>query len=196
MVSPAPGVRPRIRSWRRWPRLTTVLSVVAASLLAWRLVSARSMPDLPPIGRAVYVVRVIDGDTIELEGGFRVRLLGVNTPETKHPELLPEPWGREAFEFTRSRVEGRAVWLELDQERWDNYRRVLAYVYVGDLLLNEEIVRRGFSRAITSFPIRSDRKRLFTRAEEAARAAQCGLWSPTPPPVSPEGTADSQRVVP
>lgn len=193
MVSPTPGFRPRIRPWRRWPRLTTVLSVLAACLLAWRLVSARSIPDLPPIGNAVRVVRVIDGDTIELEGGFRVRLLGVNTPETKHPDLPPEPWGREAFEFTRSQVEGRAVRLELDQERWDNYRRVLAYVYVGDLLLNEEIVRRGFSRAITSFPIRSDRKRLFMRAEEAARSAQCGLWSPAPLPEPPHDTPGSQR---
>jgi micrococcal nuclease len=86
-----------------------------------------------------YVERVIDGDTFVLEGGVRVRLLGVNTPETKHPRRPVEPLGPEASEFTKSHIENRLITLRFDRERRDRYHRVLAYVYVGERFLNEEI---------------------------------------------------------
>ncbi len=163
-----------------------VILVMASALLAWRLATARPTADLPPVGQSIRVSRVIDGDTIELEGGFRIRLLGVNTPETKHPDRPPEPWGLAAENYTRSRVEGREISLEFDQERLDQYRRILAYVYTADgAMLNEEMIRQGLSPAVTSFPIRSDRKRLFTNAEAAAKSAQRGIWSGT---ASPEAT--------
>ena len=122
------------------------------------------------------VERVVDGDTLLLEGGTRVRLLGVDTPETKHPTLPADPLGLEAAEFVAERVEGRRVRLEFDRERKDRFGRVLAYVYVDDWFLNEELIRAGYSEAETHFPYSAEMKRRFVQAEEEARAARRGGW--------------------
>ena len=71
---------PRVR--RRWPSAAFVLGVIATALFLWRVATARTIETLPPAGVPLRVTRVIDGDTLLLEGDFRVRLLGVNTPET------------------------------------------------------------------------------------------------------------------
>jgi micrococcal nuclease len=128
-------------------------------------------------GKKHYVERVVDGDTLLLDDGARVRLLGVDTPETKHPDRPVEPFGPEAAEFTRSHVERRHVTLEFDRERRDQYRRVLAYVYLGDWFLNEELIRAGYSRAETRFPYRQSMKRRFLAAEKQARTARRGIWA-------------------
>jgi micrococcal nuclease len=73
-------------------------------------------------------VRVVDGDTLVLDGQETVRLIGVDTPETKEPREPVEAFGQEAYEFTKSLVEGRKVRLEFDLERIDKYGRTLAYV--------------------------------------------------------------------
>ena len=119
-----------------------------------------------------YVERVVDGDTFILEGGVRVRLLGVNTPETKHPRRPVEPLGPEASEFTKSHIEGRKVTLQFDRERRDRYHRVLAYVYVGEWFLNEEIILAGYSRAETDYPFSKAMKRRLKAVEELARREQ------------------------
>ncbi|GAB4139683.1 MAG: hypothetical protein Tsb009_08740 [Planctomycetaceae bacterium] len=125
----------------------------------------------------LYVVeRVVDGDTLLLENGTRVRLLGVDTPETKHPHKPAEPLGEEAYEFTKRHVEGKKVTLRFDRERRDRYRRVLAYVYVDDWFLNEELIRNGFSRAETRFPFRKSMKQRFRNAEAEARKHRRGIW--------------------
>jgi phosphatidylserine/phosphatidylglycerophosphate/cardiolipin synthase-like enzyme len=91
----------------------------------------------------VLVKRVIDGDTVELSTGEKVRLIGVDTPETKD---LPKPvqyFGKEVTAFTRQLVEGKPVRLEYDQQRQDKYARTLAYVYLEDgTLVNVEIIRQ------------------------------------------------------
>lgn len=167
---------PRVR--RRWPSAAFLLGVIAASLIVWRVATARTLDTLPPAGVPLLVTRVIDGDTLLLDGGFRVRLLGVNTPETKHPDRPAEPYGPEAYEYTRSLVDQRTVTLEYDRERLDNYRRVLAYVYLTDgSLLNQRLIETGHSPAIVSFPIRSDRKRLFEDTERVAQAGLLGIWA-------------------
>jgi len=125
----------------------------------------------------VIVQRVVDGDTLLLEEGTRVRLIGVDTPESVAPNRPVEPLGTEAAEFTRSQVEGRHVTLGFDRERRDRYRRILAYVYVDDRLLNEELIRAGFSRAETRFPYDPEMKRRFRTAEDEARGAHRGLWA-------------------
>jgi micrococcal nuclease len=124
-----------------------------------------------------YVERVVDGDTFALEGGIRVRLLGVNTPETKHPRRPVELLGPEASEFTKSHIEDRLVTLRFDRERRDRYHRVLAYVYVGEWFLNEEIILAGYSRAEIKYPFSNAMKRRFKDAEELARREKRGLWS-------------------
>jgi micrococcal nuclease len=83
------------------------------------------------------VKRVIDGDTIMLESGERVRLIGVNTPETVHPKKAVEAFGKEASAFTKRTVEGKLVRLEFDplaggREQKDRYKRTLAYVFLHD----------------------------------------------------------------
>ena len=135
-----------------------------------------SPPKTLPAGE-YHVERVVDGDTLLLRGGARVRLLGVDTPETVKPETPPEPWGLEATAFTKTLVEGRDVRLEFDHERTDRYGRILAFVYVGDQLLNEELVRAGLSPAETRFPYRQSMKRRLINAEREARTAKRGLWS-------------------
>jgi endonuclease YncB( thermonuclease family) len=123
------------------------------------------------------VQRVVDGDTLLLAGGTRVRLIGVDTPELARDGRPDEPLAREASDFTRREVEGRDVTLEFDRDRRDRYHRVLAYVYVDGRMLNEELIRAGYSRAETRFSYRSDRKRRFQDAEAEAREHRRGLWA-------------------
>jgi micrococcal nuclease len=169
--------KPRIHAplgWRirRWAPPLLLLYVLACCVrLIW------SPSAIPVASEPHLVTRVIDGDTLELDSGHRVRLLGVNTPETKHADRPTERFGPEASEFTRRLVEGHLVRLEFDRERYDDYRRILAYVWLDDRLVNSEIIRAGFSRAEVGFPIRADRKRLFLAEEQAARTNRAGLWS-------------------
>jgi len=101
------------------------------------------------------VKRVIDGDTIQLSNGERVRLIGVDTPETKHPKKPVEYFGKEASAFTKKMVEGKSVTLKYDWQRKDKYGRTLAYVYLKDgTFLNAEIVKRGYGHAYTRFPFK------------------------------------------
>jgi micrococcal nuclease len=100
------------------------------------------------------VVHVVDDDTIDvqLDGRrVRVRYIGMNTPETKHPEKGVEPFGPEAAEANRRLVEGQTVRLELDVQPWDRYQRLLAYVYVGATMINAELVRQGYAQ-VSTFP--------------------------------------------
>ena len=168
-----------VRYGRRRLRPTNVAVIVIVCLLAVRLLRPLWEPapfsfDSPGPHR---VERVIDGDTLVLAGGTRVRLLGVDTPETRHPNRPPEPLGKEATAFTRRHVEGKEVTLRFDRQRRDRYRRVLAYVYVDDWFLNEELIRAGYSRAETQYPYSSAMKRRFRQAEEEARRANRGLWA-------------------
>ena len=87
------------------------------------------------------VARVVDGDTLVLGSDERVRLIGVDTPETKHQTKPVQPFGPEASEFTRRAVEVRYVTLRFDRQKRDRYQRLLAYVYLKDWCLNEELVR-------------------------------------------------------
>ena len=93
------------------------------------------------------VTGVVDGDTIEIssaiEGVHVIRLIGVDTPETKDPNEEVEPYGPEASEFAASELQGREVGVELDSEKKDRYGRLLAYVYLGDEMFNETLVELG-----------------------------------------------------
>ena len=124
------------------------------------------------------VVRVIDGDTIQVRLGDRietVRYIGVNTPETVHPTRGIEPYGLAASAFNRTLVEGRQVRLELDVESRDHYGRLLAYVYTGSLFVNTELVRQGYAQVMTVPPnVRHADE--FVRLQRQARLTDRGLW--------------------
>lgn len=172
------GRRRRFPPPRRTTTLRWVLVLIVAALAAWQFFSAGREPPPPhEAGATALVQRVVDGDTLLLADHTRIRLLGVDTPETKRPDTPVEPFGPEASDFTRAHVEGRFVRLEFDKERYDKYGRVLAYVYLNDWFLNEELIRAGMGRAITNHPYSESMKRRFRAAEHEAQRARLGIWS-------------------
>ena len=126
------------------------------------------------------VRRVVDGDTLVLENKERVRLIGVDTPETKHPNKPVEYFGKEATAFTKKMVQGKRVRLEFDQANAhighkDKYKRTLAYVFLWDgTFLNAEIIKQGYGFAYTRFPFKYMDE--FRRYEREARESRRGLW--------------------
>ncbi len=123
------------------------------------------------------VVRVHDGDTIVLADGRFVRLLGVDAPEGNQGEVPLQRFADEARDFLRSAAEGRVVELQFDRVRTDHQGRTLAYVHVGEALLNKEVLRAGFGFVRAPFPfVRRDE---FMEAEREARGRQLGLWNYT-----------------
>lgn len=123
------------------------------------------------------VERVVDGDTLLLANRSRIRLLGVDTPETVKPDSPVEPFGPEASAFTREFIGRRQVRLEFDRERLDDHGRYLAYVWVGDEMLNEALLRAGLGRALLRHPYSERWKRAFRRAQAEAQAERRGLWA-------------------
>lgn len=125
------------------------------------------------------VERVVDGDTLRLTNGETVRLIGVDAPESVKPHSPVEPYGPEAAEYLATLVHqaGNRVRLEFDGPRRDKYGRLLAYVWAGDKLLNEEIIRAGYGRAETQYSYSQFMKQRFVLAEAEARLARRGIWS-------------------
>jgi micrococcal nuclease len=133
--------------------------------------------DLTPGG---YSVReIIDGDTLRLGNGARIRLIGVDAPEVDGPGGLPEPFAGEATEFVRGLVAaaGGEVRLEFDRIRRDRFGRFLAYVYAGDWFVNEELLRQGLARTRLEFEYSAYMKNRFREAEREAQKAKRGIWS-------------------
>jgi len=147
-----------------------------------------------------HVVRVVDGDTIIVapsdqlhaaepmvfppgkEIQARVRLMGIDTPETVKRNHPVERWGEEATAFTEQFVAGKIVQLRFDRRRVDQYDRFLAYVYVDQRCLNEELVRAGLAR-VSTFPGDSaSMARRLQSARDEAEAARRGIWSDERPP--------------
>jgi micrococcal nuclease len=158
-------------------QLLILLLALAAVLLRWR--QERAAPHAPEsLAEGEYQLdRVVDGDTLLLTNGARVRLIGVDTPETKKPDHPVEPWGPEATQFSQVFLAGGRLRLTFDRERVDRYGRFLAYAWVGERLLNEELIRAGLGRAVLTYPYSSSMKTRFRRAEEEARAKRRGIWS-------------------
>jgi len=121
------------------------------------------------------VTRVIDGDTIEIQGGEKVRYIGVDTPETKHPRKPVQCFGRQAAEKNKQLVEGKMVRLEKDVSEADRYGRLLRYVYAGDVFVNLAMVKQGYAYAAT-FPPDVKYQELFSQAQREAREGRRGLW--------------------
>jgi micrococcal nuclease len=119
------------------------------------------------------VIQVIDGDTITIEGGYRVRYIGIDTPET-YPEL--EEYGAEAWQANRRLVEGKEVRLERDVSETDKYGRLLRYVYVDDVFINAELVKQGLAEAIP-YPPDTKYQDYLEKLETEAREAGRGMWA-------------------
>ena len=141
-----------------------VLAVIFSILLP--LLSCSSPPD------TARVIEVIDGDTITIEGGYRVRYIGIDTPEV-HPKL--EAFGNEAWQANREMVEGKVVRLEQDISQKDRYGRLLRYVYVDKLFVNAELVRRGLAR-VHAYPPDTKYHSHLEAMEMEAKQAGRGIW--------------------
>lgn len=131
-------------------------------------------------------MRIIDGDTIEVsvEGQlYTVRYIGIDTPETKHPERPVEWMGQEATAKNKELVGGKIVGLEKDVSEADQYGRLLRYAWIGDLMINAELVRLGYA-AVSTYPPDVKYQNLFLELQEDAREARRGLWGPTPTPAA------------
>ncbi len=157
-----------------------VLVLVAAVVLRpWE----QSRGGEGPRGARAYVVRAIDGDTIEarVDGHLEdVRYIGVDTPETVKPGTPVQCFGPEASRFDHRLVQGRRVRLVFGVEPRDVYGRLLAYVYLGHRFVNEILVRRGLARTLT-IPPNNRHAPLLRRLELQAARAGRGLWGACPP---------------
>jgi len=135
-----------------------------------------------PERQMAQVVRVVDGDTIEVQIDGRVyplRYIGIDSPEPRDPASSVMDAGVQAAQANEQLVGGQTAWLEVDVSETDVYDRLLRYVYVGELFVNAEMVRRGYAQAIRYEPdVRY--QALFEQLEAEARAAQRGLWGATP----------------
>jgi micrococcal nuclease len=130
----------------------------------------------PAKGKFYRVLRVIDGDSLEIEAVGEVRLIGVDTPELYHPLKPVQYYAKEASEYVRNLLSQSRVRLEYDQEKIDKYGRTLAYVYLEDgRCLNEEIIRHGHGFALLRFPFKYLIK--YKEIEAQARANGLGLWA-------------------
>ena len=133
------------------------------------------------------VVRVIDGDTIEVFIGgktYKVRYIGIDTPETKDPQKGVEWMGPEAAAKNEELVGGKVVGLEKDVSETDRYGRLLRYVWVGNLMVNAELVRLGYAQ-VSTYPPDVKYADLFLQLQREAREAGRGLWGLTLMPPSP-----------
>jgi endonuclease YncB( thermonuclease family) len=129
------------------------------------------------LNRRCYIKRVIDGDTIELRDGKRVRLIGIDTPETVHPDLPVQRFGLEASGYMKKIAEGQYCRLEYEGKSTDYYGRLLAYVYTGSVMLNKEMLDKGYAFVYTKYPF--VRMKEFLLVEQKARHMQRGLWNYT-----------------
>lgn len=154
--------------------------------------------DHPASDRTSYrVLEVIDGDTIAVEiSGSRekVRLIGVDTPETVHPNRIVERFGPEASRFVEGLLAGERVRLVLEPAglTHDKYGRALAYVYRAsdELFVNAEIIRLGYGHVYTRFPFQHMEE--FRALEREAREAERGLWGDAPPPATTAGATGAR----
>jgi len=142
-----------------------------------------SQPDPTPERTAARVVRVIDGDTIEVEidtQEYRLRYIGIDAPETVKEDAPVEWIGPEASAANKALVTGKVVYLEKDISETDRYGRLLRYVFLADgTFVNGELVRQGYAQAITYAPDVKYQE-LLRALEREARDEGRGLWQPTP----------------
>jgi micrococcal nuclease len=158
--------------------LGSLLLLALISLVLLRPWEHVRLGDPPPRSATAYVVRAVDGDTIEvaLDGGREdVRYIGIDTPETVKPDTPVQCFGPQAHHFNARLVTHRRVRLVFGVERRDVYGRLLAYVYLGDRFLNAELAQRGLARTLTIPP--NDRfAGRFERLQTVAARAGRGLW--------------------
>jgi len=126
------------------------------------------------------VVRIVDGDTYVLEDDNgtkeKIRIIGADTPETKHPKKGLEPFGNEATAFAKKYLTDKVVRLKFEKGKRDRYERVLAHVYVNGIHFNKMLIDSGLAKSSFYSPNYKYRD-AFKKAEEIANSKRLGIWS-------------------
>ena len=158
------------------PRFKFVISallgiVIIASYWYWGPLATVSL---------VYANRAIDGDTIEVNGFYRVRYIGIDTPETVHPTKPVEFWGPEASQRNKELTERKLILLVRDGRNKDDYDRLLRYIYLANgVNINAQLVAEGhayYANYGDGFRFQAE----ILQLEKEARDGKRGLWQNTP----------------
>lgn len=176
---------------RKYKYLIQVLTLIVASALYFGLnvLPQQSKTAASPKDNFFYVARVVDGDTLELSDGRKVRLIGVDTPELHYSDKLLrdakrdhkdirtiQEAGRRAADFTKGLCLDKKVRLEYDVEAIDKYRRTLAYVYLDNgTFINAKILKEGYGKVMT-IPPNVKYAEYFLSLQKEARSNNKGLW--------------------
>jgi micrococcal nuclease len=172
------------RPYWREPR-ALLFWILCTLLVVWRIVAVDFAPSgTQRLEEGIHQVRrVVDGDTLLLTTGARVRLQGIDTPETVREGYAVEAWGKQASQFTTDFVNraDRRVRLTFSLERQDRHGRFLAFVWHEDALLNEQLVREGLAHARLDYRYSGTMKHRLANAQDEARRAGRGIWSANAP---------------
>jgi micrococcal nuclease len=166
---------------RRTPSLIMAIVFVLTGLLLPRLEQLLYAQAAAPEPGFFYVAKVYDGDTIgvEMAGSLeKIRMIGVDTPETHKPHTPPQCYGAEASRFTTEHLLHKTVRLTADPEtdNRDRYDRLLRFIYTENgELWNQKLIAEGYAPAYTSFPFTKSPE--FVASQETARAQHIGLWA-------------------
>ncbi|MGH7196333.1 MAG: thermonuclease family protein [Candidatus Saccharimonadales bacterium] len=155
--------------------------IILLIVFGYQAITNPPIPESPVQPGYYRVTEVADGDTftVDMNGASeRIRLIGVDTPETHHPSSPVQCFGPEASEFTKRTVEGKPVRLEADPigNNRDRYNRLLRYVYLTDgTLLNQKLITEGYGFAYLSFQFQKQAD--FAASQADAQDAKRGLWA-------------------
>ena len=155
------------------PYLFMLLLLAACSV-------SSSHNDLPENTIPATVDRIVDGDTLKVTMKDReetIRLLLVDTPETKHPSKPVQPFGPEASQFAKEQLEGEEVGIEIDVSERDKYGRLLAYVWIGDQMFNEMLLEEGLARVAYIYQPNVKYVDQFQKIQRKAQEEGKGIWS-------------------
>lgn len=160
----------------------TEVHTLCASLFFMKNLVALLLFLLPVSTDLRSVLRVVDGDTIWVcQPDEKIRLIGIDAPETRNTgKKQVGYYGKEASDYLKARLKGKKVRLEYDVQRYDIYRRTLAYVYLEDgTMINAELVRLGYATVMTVAPnVKYADK--FILLQQEARKKKRGLWAVSP----------------
>ncbi len=135
-------------------------------------------PDYFQDGLRAKVTNIVDGDTFDVtidSEKFRIRLIGVDTPETVHPTKRAEESGKIASNYLNNLLTNKTVSLSFDNTKTDIYNRLLAYVYLDNILINADLIKNGYGYAYTKYPFKY--QNVFVEYEQTAKESGIGIWS-------------------
>lgn len=141
--------------------------------------SVTEQDNIQNIDNLYKVVRVVDGDTIVIDyngTGEKVRLIGIDTPESVHPDADKNTkWGNTASDYTKYMLSGKYVGVEFDVEQTDKYGRLLAYVYLDGKMYNKTLLENGFAK-VSTYPPNVKYVDEFVQLQKQARENKIGIW--------------------